>query len=222
MIFEVSSEEDNTSTSYNLKLTGRSKNLTIKQASLAEQENKNQPSLIYVKNWSDVVFRYYEDTDNFAFYFVRATPGVIYYCDNATDDILVSYTHDDQIVSIDISRVSRTLQCHMFDSRETIDGKLPLTLNRIYYEDLDTLKVYFTDHILLASTLPNGSVKTDIEDIEVERDNTGRIVCILFRNAKKKIAKPISEEEREKLARICEEEAEEFDKKQYEIVKKYL
>jgi hypothetical protein len=43
----------------------------------------------------------------------------------------------------------------------------------------------------------------------------------LFRNAKKRIAKPISEEEREKLARICEEEAEKFDKKSYEIVKNY-
>ncbi|RIA98421.1 hypothetical protein C1645_812667 [Glomus cerebriforme] len=171
---------------------------------------------------SDVVFNYYEDTDNFAFYFIRATPGVIYYCDNATDDILVSYTHDDKIVSIDISRVSRSLQCHMFDTKKTIDGKLPLTLNHIYYEDSDILKIYFTNYILLMSTLQNNSVKTDIEDIEVERDNMGRIVCILFYNAKNKIVKPISEEERKKLAKICEEEAEEFDKKQYEIVKKYL
>jgi len=58
---------------------------------------------------SDMVFRYYEDTDDFALYFVRATPGVIYYCDNATYDVLVSYTHDDKIVSIDIERVSRAL-----------------------------------------------------------------------------------------------------------------
>jgi uncharacterized protein YuzE len=171
---------------------------------------------------SDIDFIYYEDTDNFAFYFVRATPGVIYYCDNATYDVLVSYTHDDKIVSIDIERVSRALQCHMFDVREVVDGKPPLTLNPIYYRDSDTLIIYFVDLVPSTSTLRNGSVKTDIEDIEVERDNTGRIVCILFHNAKRRISKPISEEEREKLARICEEEAKEFNRKQYEIVKKYL
>jgi uncharacterized protein YuzE len=171
---------------------------------------------------SDIDFRYYEDTDGFAFYFIRATPGVIHYCDNATYDVLVSYTHDDKIVSIDIERVSRALQCHMFDVREVVDRKPPLTLSPIYNRDSDTLKIYFVDHVLSTSTLRNGFVKTDIEDIEVERDNTGRIICILFRNAKRRISKPISEEEREKLARICKEEAKELTKKQYEIVKKYL
>ena len=94
----------------------------------------------------DIVFSYYDDTDNLAFYFVKATPGVICDCINATEDILVSYTHDYKIVSVDIDGISRTLQCHMFDVREVIDGKLPLTLNPIYYEDLDTLKIYFVDY----------------------------------------------------------------------------
>uniref|UniRef100_U9TAY7 Uncharacterized protein n=1 Tax=Rhizophagus irregularis (strain DAOM 181602 / DAOM 197198 / MUCL 43194) TaxID=747089 RepID=U9TAY7_RHIID len=35
-----------------------------------------------------------------------------------TDDILVSYTRDEKILSIDIDGVSKTLQCHMFDVRE--------------------------------------------------------------------------------------------------------
>ena len=56
----------------------------------------------------------------------------------------------------------------------------------------------------------------------MERDDAGRIICILFCNATKRIAKPISEEERKKLARICEEEAKELTKMQYKIVKKYL
>ena len=140
----------------------------------------------------DIVFRYYEDTDNFAFYFVKATPGVVEYSDNATDDILVSYTRDNKIVSIDIDGVTKSLQCHMFDIREVIDGKPPLTLNPIYCEDSDTLKIYFVDDIPSTSTLQNNSVKTEIEDIKVKRDNTGRIICILFCNAKTRIAKPIS------------------------------
>jgi uncharacterized protein YuzE len=167
----------------------------------------------------DIVFRYYEDTDNFAIYFVKATPGVVDYCDNATYDILVSYTHDDKIISIDIDGVSSALQCHMFDSREVIDGKPPLTLTPIYYEESDTLKIYFVDHMPPISALRE---ETDIEDIKVERDNMGRIICILFCNADMRIATPISEEEREKLARISEEKANEFAKWQDEILKKYL
>jgi hypothetical protein len=36
----------------------------------------------------DIVFRYYEDTDDLAVYFVKASPGVIDYCEDASDDIL--------------------------------------------------------------------------------------------------------------------------------------
>jgi hypothetical protein len=76
--------------------------------------------------------------------------GVIYYCDNAADDILVSYTHDDKIVSVDIDRISRTLWYYLFDVREVIEGKLPfITLNPIYYKDSDTMKIYFVDSISL-------------------------------------------------------------------------
>jgi hypothetical protein len=109
----------------------------------------------------------------------------------------------------------------MFDVRKIINGKPPLTLNPIYYKDSGTLKIYFIGQPP-TTTLQNNSVVTDIKDIKVERDNTGRIICILFCNAEKRIAKPKFEEEREKLARISEKKAEEFTKKQYEIIKKYL
>jgi hypothetical protein len=90
----------------------------------------------------DIVFRYYEDTDNFAVFFIKTSPGVVYDCDNATNDILVSYTRDYKIVSIDIDGVSSALQCHMFDVRKVIDGKPPLTLDHsVYYEDSDTLEI---------------------------------------------------------------------------------
>ncbi|PKC02404.1 hypothetical protein RhiirA5_37171 [Rhizophagus irregularis] len=101
----------------------------------------------------DIVFRYYEDTDDLAVYFVKASPGVIDYCENTSDDILVSYDSNDKIVSVDIDGISKILQCHMFDVREEVDGKPPLMLNSIYYRDSDTLKVYFIDFIPSASTV---------------------------------------------------------------------
>ncbi|GBC37195.1 hypothetical protein RhiirA1_420164 [Rhizophagus irregularis] len=55
-----------------------------------------------------------------------------------------------------------TLQCHMFDVREIIDGKPPLTLNPIYYEDSDTLKIYFVDYMSPTSTLQNNYVETKL------------------------------------------------------------
>jgi len=102
--------------------------------------------------------------------------------------------------------------------REEIDGKPPLTLNSTYYRDSDTLKVYFIDFIPSASTVCK---KTDIEDIEIEVDGTGRIVCILFRNADKRIAKPITEEERKNLALKCEEKTKELLKWSNSIVHAY-
>ncbi|GBC09793.1 hypothetical protein RclHR1_09100006 [Rhizophagus clarus] len=74
----------------------------------------------------------------------------------------------------------------MFDMREVIDGKLPLTLNPIYYEDSDTLEIYFIEHAELFCNVFVNNMKTDIEDIEVEQDNLGRNTCIVFHNAKKK------------------------------------
>jgi hypothetical protein len=106
----------------------------------------------------------------------------------------------------------------MFDVREEVDRKPHLTLNPIYYGDSNTLKFYFVDFIPSASTLCK---KTDIEDIEVEVDGTVRIVCILFRNASERIAKPITEEERKNLALKCEEETKELEKWSNSIVHAY-
>lgn len=139
----------------------------------------------------NIVFRYYEDNDDLAVYFVKASPGIIDYCEDASDDILVSYDSNNKIVSVDIDGISKILQCHIFDVREKVDRKPPLMLNSIYYWDLDILKVYFIDFIPSASTICK---KTDIEDIEIEVDGTGWIICILFCNANKStVAKPITE-----------------------------
>ncbi|RIA88520.1 hypothetical protein C1645_826256 [Glomus cerebriforme] len=179
-------------------------------------------SPINVGNLADrfeVLFRYYEDTDNLAIYLIKVTPGVIDYCEDISDDILISYDHNNKIVSIDIDGISKLISCHMFDVQEFIDEKPPLVPKSVYYEDLDILQVYFIDHNYISCTTK--FQKTDTEDIEVEVDDMGNIVSILFNNADKKITKPISEDEREYLAKICEEEAKELTKWSNAIVRAY-
>ncbi|CAB4438483.1 unnamed protein product [Rhizophagus irregularis] len=191
---------------------------SFRQDSDLSSLNINVLDDIDVEDCPDIVFRYYEDTDDLAVYFVKASPGIIDYCEDASDDILVSYDSNDKIVSVDIDGISKILQYHMFDVKEEVDEKPPFTLNSVYYQDSDILKVYFIDFIPSASTVCK---KTDIEDIEIEVDDTGRIVCILFCNANEKIAKPITEEERKSLALKCEEETKELVKWSNRIVHAY-
>ncbi|PKK70315.1 hypothetical protein RhiirC2_850017 [Rhizophagus irregularis] len=151
-----------------------SKTLQIGLFSLTPQYGFERP---------DIVFRYYEDTDNLAIYFVKATPGVhIIVIIIVIMPLMISLYLIPMMIS-DIDGILRTLLYHLFDVREVIEGKLPLTLNLIYYEDSDTLKIYFVDPISFTNILRNNSVKTDIEGIEVERDrNVNKTSLIL--NAK--------------------------------------
>ncbi|POG58372.1 uncharacterized protein OCT59_021832 [Rhizophagus irregularis] len=216
MSIKVSSERDNATTMHDLKKLSDKR---VQVSSFRQDSDLSSLDIdVLVEDWPDIVFRYYEDTDDLAVYFVKASPGVIDYCEDTSDDILVSYDSNDKIVSVDIDGISKILQCHMFDVREEVDGKPPLMLNSIYYRDSDTLKVYFIDFIPSASTVCK---KTDIEDIEIEVDDTGRIVCILFCNANEKIAKLITEEERKSLALKCEEETKELEKWSNRIVRVY-
>jgi hypothetical protein len=64
--------------------------------------------------------------------------------------------------------------------------------NTVYNEDSGTLKVN-----LIHSTLPTKFQKTKIEDIEIGKDNVGKIVYLLFHNASNRIAEELSLEERE-------------------------
>ncbi|CAB4487742.1 unnamed protein product [Rhizophagus irregularis] len=162
MSIKVSSERDNATTMHDLKKLSDKR---VQVSSFRQDSDLSSldidvlvedclfsftPQCGYAR--PDIVFRYYEDTDDLAVYFVKASPGVIDYCEDTSDDILVSYDSNDKIVSVDIDGISKILQCHMFDVREEVDGKPPLMLNSIYYRDSDTLKVYFIDFIPSAST----------------------------------------------------------------------
>lgn len=144
----------------------------------------------------DTVFRYYDDTDTLSVYFAKASSGVVRYCEEANDFILVSYDGDDKIVSVEIYEASELLCCHLFDTSETIDNKPPLSLYPICYEDCDDLEV------LLVGSKPSSITfeKTEDKDIEVGINDEKKIVTLLFHNASSRLAKTLPENEREKLA----------------------
>ncbi|CAB4401683.1 unnamed protein product [Rhizophagus irregularis] len=76
-----------------------------------------------------------------------------------------------------------------------IDGKPPLFLYSLYYEDRNELSVYFTGY----------PPTTRLQSIEIEKDvlmqisDNGKLVALLIRNAEDRIAREISKEDREKL-----------------------
>jgi hypothetical protein len=75
----------------------------------------------------------------------------------------------------------------------TVDGVLNAKfIKQIYYEDSDTLKINFVN----VNPLPTKIQKTTIDDIEIETDSAEKISSLLFHNARKHIAKPLTEEER--------------------------
>ncbi|GBC00273.1 hypothetical protein RclHR1_00380041 [Rhizophagus clarus] len=98
---------------------------------------------IHIRN--DTVYRYYEDTDTLSIYLAKASSGVVRYCKEANDYILVSYDDDDKIVSVEIYGASELLCCHLFDTSETIDNKPQLSLYPVCYEDRDELEVFLND-----------------------------------------------------------------------------
>lgn len=163
----------------------------MKERNMQTKSTKNN-----IRTRSDTVYRYYEDTDTLSIYFAKASSGVVRYCEEASDYILVSYDGDDKIVSVEICEASELLCCHLFDTSEIIDNKPPLSFYPICYEDCNELEVLLVD-----STLPSITFKeTEDENIKVGINDKEEIVKLLFRNASRRLAKTLPEEEREKLA----------------------
>ena len=117
---------------------------------------------------------------------IRVTPGLLKYCDDITDDILIAIDHEDKILSFEIYFASMIL--HVFGDQER-----PLfTIHPTYDEDSDILKFNFVNFTPPMITLK----KTEMEDIKVEMDDVGKIVSVLFYNASNRVLKTVSEEER--------------------------
>lgn len=61
--------------------------------------------------------------------------------------------------------------------------KPSFTINPTYDEERDVFKINFSESIFMTTFQ-----KTDVEDVEIEIDDEGRLVTILFRNASIKTA----------------------------------
>ncbi|RGB37270.1 hypothetical protein C1646_757133 [Rhizophagus diaphanus] len=162
-------------------------NLSIVDIQVHVRNTKPEP-VTENSDWPDIIFRHYKDTDDLGIYFIKVTPGVLKISDNSLDDLLVSYDHNRKIISIDLDIISSLFHSNMF----TVDGLLNAKfIKPIYDEDSDTLKINFVN----INPLPTKIQKTTINDIEVEMDTAKKLITILFYNASKSIAKPLSEEE---------------------------
>ncbi|RIA86826.1 hypothetical protein C1645_855495, partial [Glomus cerebriforme] len=146
--------------------------------------------------WPDLNFTYYDDTDNLQINMLEMSIGLVDYRDEITDDLLLFYDYENKIVAVEIYCASESL--HVFN----VQGKPRFTINPIYDKDSDILKinlVNFTPSMIKFE-------KTEVEDIEVEVDNAGKIVGLLFYNASNRLLKNLSDEERVKREKEVTEE----------------
>src|SRR6266542_4179023 len=124
----------------------------------------------------DTVYKYYEDADIISVRFVKIS-GVISHSKEVVDEVLVSYDHDNKIVSVEIHRALKNLSCHLFDTQIEIDNKPPLHLYPIHHKVRDELRVYF--HSFISSTITTFE-KSEEEGIEIIMNDEKKKSLIFF------------------------------------------
>ena len=129
------------------------------------------------------MFRYYSETNTLSIYLVKATVGLIAESDEVVPGLLVDYTADNKIVSIDIWRASNRTPAHFWDHGEVYDGKPPLRLQTEYDVTRQQFIIAVVDD--LCRVKPAG---TDDERITVWEDSDGRWTSITISNAAESIA----------------------------------
>ncbi|GBB86850.1 hypothetical protein RclHR1_01330004 [Rhizophagus clarus] len=159
---------------------------TQESSKKAEQECNVIKDLINQSNFRNITFRYFHDTDDLSVYFVEGN-CLEDHCVDVTTELLISYDINDKAVAFHVERISRLLPPTL-DLSELFNDNPP---NPIYNKESDIFKVNFY------SIPPTNFQKTEMEDIEVGRDNMGNIACLLFHNASNRIAEELSPEERE-------------------------
>lgn len=127
----------------------------------------------------DVQHRYYADTDTLSVYFSKASPGVIAMSQDIAPGILVDYTNQKQVVSIDVFTASERSSCHFYNNNEMIDNKPQLAITWDYAQVHDQLIVYLHPSI----TAERCVVKTEDHYIELCLDTTGLLWALIFNNA---------------------------------------
>ncbi|RIA96161.1 hypothetical protein C1645_414154 [Glomus cerebriforme] len=144
--------------------------------------------------WTNTNYSYYEDADILTINFTRKINVLHDYCEYI-NDLLVCYVPNDKIISVQIFQASTILCSHLFDYDEVINNQPPLHLHSIYCEDRDELNIYFTDD---SSTKRLKCTEED-KDVLLQINNNDKLIGLLFRNAKNRIAKEFSPKDRERL-----------------------
>ncbi|RHZ77640.1 hypothetical protein Glove_174g129 [Diversispora epigaea] len=146
------------------------------------KKNKNEFSTKRDEHYPDrtdrkdrfiVDFTYYDDSDALLVEFTREPEDI---CDEATGYLLVCFNDIGKIVSIRIASPSKYI-------RGIASEKPSFTLNPTYDEEFDMFKINFTDSVPMTIFR-----KTEVEGVELELDNEGRLVTLLFHNASNKMS----------------------------------
>jgi hypothetical protein len=132
----------------------------------------------------EITTRYYTDSNEFCIYFIEPFRGLIEYSDNATPYILISYTKDNLIVSIEFDKLFET--------------KPP---NVVVSEENESILLEFNDihHIKTTNTV---WYPTEIEGISICYTNNNFIQGIKI--PKEKILFKLSDIKRQEMIRDCE------------------
>ncbi|CAG8578534.1 2259_t:CDS:2, partial [Diversispora eburnea] len=138
-----------------------------KQKTMTEHD-KQEPLAKFIAN-----FTYYDDTNALVVNFTEEPDEL---AEDATKYILVYYNQTDKIMAI---RIDSPTIC----IRGITNDKPSFTLNPTYDEERDIFKINFADSISMTTFQ-----KTDVEDVEIEIDDEGKLVAILFHNANIKMA----------------------------------
>lgn len=128
----------------------------------------------------DVVYRYYHDTDTLSIYFCKASPGVIATTEDIAPGVTVDYTSEGQVVSVDLSSVSKASSC-LFHAAE---GKAQLAIHWDYEENKDYLSLY-----LHAKPDVTNLLQTDDPNMTLGVDSKGLWHAIFFKNASKSVCR---------------------------------
>ncbi|CAI2197962.1 6915_t:CDS:1, partial [Funneliformis geosporum] len=144
---------------------------------------------------SGLNFDYYNDTDNLEIFMLEMSLGLVYQSEDITDDLLLSYDHEDKIAAIEIYGASNVLHVSF------VQGNPRFVINHMYHEDSDILEINLVNYTPRMVEFK----KTEVEDVEIGMDNDGKLVSLLFYKASNRVLETLSEDEREERANMAEE-----------------
>lgn len=112
-------------------------------------------------------FHYCDEADILAIFVTKTS--FLGYSEDINGCLIITYNMEDQIASISLYSAAKLLHLNH------------LTFNPVYHKDSDQFSIK----------------KTEIEGIEMGIDDSEKIVCLLFHRASDKVAKELSEEEKD-------------------------